>query len=59
MKAVMRTNKVKIIVFAAAAALVAFSCKKSAAPAPASKDMWTTYPTNGAFISSIAIDAHL
>src|SRR5580698_9371069 len=52
----MSMNKVKIIGFAAVV-LVAFSCKKSAAPAPASKDIWTTYPTNGTFIWSIAIDS--
>ncbi len=41
--------------FYAAVALLSFSCKKSSAPA--SKDIWTSYPTNGAFISSIAIDS--
>src|SRR5580698_1818920 len=52
----MSMNKVKIIGFAAVV-LVAFSCKKSAAPPPANKDIWTSYPTNGTFIWSIAIDA--
>jgi hypothetical protein len=56
MKAGMRMNKVKIIGFAAVI-LVAFSCKKKGSAPVASKDIWTSYPTNGAFISSIAIDA--
>ena len=49
----MSMNKVKIIGFAAVALLL-FSCQKHAAPA--SKDIWTSYPTNGTFIWLIAID---
>ena len=50
----MKRNNLKIVVFAAVA-LLSFSCKKNSAPA--SNDLWTSYPTNGTFIWSIAIDA--